>query len=256
MIMVLIAVAMVGVSSPDMDPTKGDESVDILFIGNSYTGNLKSSFTVMMAELQPAAKLKYRTPGGCTLARHVADPAVKQDIAGHEWDYVVLQEQSRTPTFATESKAYHAHRQAIETLVGWIRERGAKPVLFETWGRRDGDRASLKRSPDFDAMQAHLTRSYRDAAHEVGAQLVPVGQVWQAVRKANPELGRALHSEDGSHASSYGSYLVAATFLRALIGVDPATLEMEPPMGTREAALIQRTVLSIVDSLAAGSSGN
>ena len=220
--------------------------MDILFIGNSYTGNLMLPFCRMMKEVRPEATLQFKMAGGWTLARHVADPAVKEAIMERRWDRVVLQEQSRTPTYSTGCKAYGAHREAIRTLVEWIREQGATPILYETWGRRDGDGGSPKRSPDFDAMQAHLSRAYREAGFEVQAQVVPVGQVWQAVRRANPVLGRGLYAPDGSHASVQGSYLIGATFLRTLIGLDAATLKRPPPMTPEEAAVVHTAVRVVV----------
>jgi hypothetical protein len=218
------------------------KALDILFIGNSYTGNLRDTFNVFMAEVAPKSHLEYRKGGGWTLSRHVADPGVEQAIASRKWDYVVLQEQSRVPTFDTDSATYREHRESIRTLVAWIRAAGAKPILYETWGRRDGDRGSPKRSPDFDAMQAHLTRAYADAGKEVGARVVPVGQVWQAVRHADIELGRALHAKDGSHGSIKGAYLLAATFLRALVNVDAATLSPLASLTKAETTTIDKAI--------------
>jgi hypothetical protein len=216
--------------------------MDILFIGNSYTGNLRAPFCEVMQTLHPAAAMQFRTGGGWTLAHHVDEPAVKAAIDSRKWDIVVLQEQSRIPTFTTASQTYRAHREAIRTLVGWVRHNRAEPVLYETWGRRDGDNGSPKRSPDFDTMQAHLTRAYRDAGCELDLRVVPAGQVWQAVRHANPALGHALHARDGSHASPCGSYLLALTFAHALLGEDNPTLTRPPTMTPDQAALIQRTV--------------
>ncbi|MBT3191250.1 MAG: hypothetical protein HN341_01715 [Verrucomicrobia bacterium] len=217
-------------------------ALDILFIGNSYTGNLRDLFNRFMAEAFPGSHLAYRTPGGWTLSRHVADPGVKEAITSRTWDYVVLQEQSRLPTFDPKSAMYREHRQAIRTLVEWISASGAAPILYETWGRRDGDGGSPKRSPDFDAMQVHLTRAYADAARETGARVIPVGQAWQAVRRTDIELGRALHAKDGSHASPKGSYLIAATFLHGLAKTDAATLHPPPGLTEQETTTIDNAI--------------
>jgi hypothetical protein len=221
--------------------------LNILFIGNSYTGNLVEVFNRFMAEAKPDSHLEYRKGGGWTLTRHLEDPGVKQAITSRKWDYVVLQEQSRLPTFDTDSAMYRQHRNAVRQLVDWIREADATPVLYQTWARRDGDSGSPKRSPDFDAMQAHLTRAYADAAHETGAIVVPVGEVWQAVRHADIDLGPALHARDGSHASERGSYLIAATFLRALAKVDPTTLETPGGLTETETATINKAITGILN---------
>ena len=238
----LFMAIVLAATATERGSSQEDRAVDILFIGNSYTGNLRSVFDRFMAEVSPEAHLAYRTGGGWTLIRHVADVAVRQAIASRKWDYVVLQEQSRLPTFDTGSPTYREHRGAVRQLVTWSREAGATPVLYQTWGRRDGDSGSPRRSPDFDAMQAHLTRAYADAARETEAMVVPVGQVWQAVRHADIELGRALHARDGSHASEKGSYLIAATFLRALVKRDAATLERPPGLSIAETATIHKAI--------------
>jgi hypothetical protein len=217
---------------------RGTGSMKILFIGNSYTGNLVEPFLEMMNEIAPEAVIEFKKTGGWTLAQHVADPATRQIIGSRKWDLVVLQEQSQTPAFSRNTKAYRAHREAIRTLAGWIRDNGARPVLYETWGRCDGDKSSTKRCPDFDAMQALLTAGYADAAAEVDALLVPVGRIWQRVRHADLDLGRSLHDDDGSHASERGSYLIAAAFVRALFGRDAATLNLVPPMSARDSGVL------------------
>jgi hypothetical protein len=223
--------------------------LDILFIGNSYTGNLRKPFDDFMAAVAPGSHLAYRTSGGWTLTRHLADPAVAEAIESHAWDSIVLQEQSRLPTFDTNSAMYRQHRESLRQLVARIRAVGAAPVLYQTWGRRDGDSGAPKRSPDFDAMQAHLTRAYADAAHETGATIIPVGEVWQAVRHADIELGRNLHANDGSHASEKGSYLLAATFLRALVGIDPASCPAPSCLTAAERTTINNALDTILPPL-------
>jgi hypothetical protein len=236
-----LCVALIATGAEAASPG-GTRALDILFIGNSYTGNLRDMFNPFMAETSPESHLAYRTPGGCTLSRHVANPAIKEIITSRTWDYVVLQEQSRLPTFDPKSDMYQKHREAIRTLVDWIRTAGAKPILYQTWGRRDGDRGSPKRNRDFDSMQAHLTRAYADAGEETGARVIPVGQVWQTVRHTDIELGRELHAKDGSHASQKGSYLIAATFLRALLSIDASTLTRPPWLTSKEAAILDNAI--------------
>jgi len=247
-ILILCSALAVTVATAGTDASREAKTVNILFIGNSYTENLRNTFNGFMAAVSPDSHLAYRTAGGWTLRHHVADPAVEPLIASRQWDYVVLQEQSRLPTFDPDSAMYREHRQSILTLVQWIREAGATPVLYQTWGRRDGDSGAPKRSPDFDTMQAHLTRAYADAGHEAGARVVPVGQVWQAVRHADIELGRALHARDGSHASDKGSYLIAATFLRALVNVDAESLAAPATLTKSEITTINKAITQILAS--------
>jgi len=241
----LTVVALMG-SSGTRAMAEEDGAMAVLFIGNSYTGNVRSKFNPLIAAVSPETQVAYKTGGGWTLSRHVGDPRTKESIASRDWDYVVLQEQSRLPTFDTESGMYKEHRRAIRQLVTWICAAGATPVLFQTWGRRDGDRGAPKRSPDFDAMQAHLTRAYADAGRETDAMVVPVGQVWQAVRHADIQLGNALHSKDGSHASEKGSYLAAATFMKALMSVSASPQGDALGMSDKEVATIEKAINDVL----------
>ncbi|MFP6873539.1 MAG: hypothetical protein VCA55_08510, partial [Verrucomicrobiales bacterium] len=85
----------------------------ILFIGNSYTGQVRSAaIRFFAASPQKEIRLEFITPGGKTLKQHSEEALTMDRISGGGWDVVVLQDQSQTPAifpekFLSASKRLH-----------------------------------------------------------------------------------------------------------------------------------------------------
>src|SRR5262249_15155204 len=90
-----------------------------------------------------------------------------------------------------------------------IRQAGSKPVLYETFARREGDPDNVP-GDSYTSMQYRITEAYRQIANELHAELVPVGSAWQRALRERPNL--RLWAGDGLHPSIAGSYLAACTF--------------------------------------------
>jgi hypothetical protein len=117
---------------------------------------------------------------------------------------------------------------------------GAIPVLFVTWGRRDGDKQNAKVFPDdtMEAMQMRLTAGYKDAAEAAGEViLVPVGPTWLKAKEAG-KLD-ALFAKDGSHPANDGVYLSACVFYATFYGT-PVAHATDGDRGLAEIAGPQR----------------
>lgn len=225
-------------ATPGKDPIK---PLEILFIGNSYTyANELPEVLTAMARAAGARPLHYRmvTFGGATLAAHWGDgkgDAARAIEAQHP-NIVVLQEQSQLPLVAAEVFQHFARM-----LDDRIRAAGARTFLYVTWAKRDAPQE-----------QEGLTAAYATVARERHATLVPVGPVWQAVRKAMPEL--RLHDEDGSHPSPLGTYVAALTFFAVLYDRSPEGLparigqagQTRVDLGPEAAASLQRLVWDVV----------
>lgn len=193
-------------------------SADILFIGNSYTDQIQSALAEAIAE-SPYRQSTLTTvwQGGVTLQQLVEDGRAFEGIGRQKWDAVVLQEQSQRPAIPGDPRKQFD--KAVDVLVPRIREAGAEPLLYMTWGHRDGNTVH----PDlvgYEAMQQRLTDAYREAAERNGIRVVPVGEAWAMLRKTAPEFGRLLYQDDGSHPTVYGAYLATCVFLRTLFN-DP-----------------------------------
>ena len=108
---------------------------------------------------------------------------------------------------------------AAQTLADAIREAGAIPVFFQTWGRKDGDKDNVS-DDTYIAMQERLIQGYGMAAKQAGgAWVVPVGEVWSLVR-GEGKGQELLYAEDGSHPAAGGTYLAACVFYTTLYDAD------------------------------------
>lgn len=174
----------------------------ILFIGNSHT--YFNDMPAMVAELfssvlHTEAHVTMLASPGMSLRWHYDQPETKFNILRGGYDYVVLQ-QATHPFDGEEALLRQAGR-----LIGWVREAKATPVVYMTWSRKD----------DLPG-QRELTEAFHRLAETEQALLAPVGEVWEAVRKARPEA--ELYFRDGRHASPLGSAIAAASIFSAITG--------------------------------------
>jgi len=191
-------------------PVQGWAGETVLFVGNSFTGNLGGVGELverMAAVSGVELTAEQIAPGGFSLEQHFETPdGARSDIAAGGWDRVVLQEQSGRPIF---------QRQAFERygrlLVAEAVSSGARPLLYLTWGRAD-------HAQD----QPALTEAYCELSAETRVDLAPVGVAWQRSRARHP--GLRLHAADGVHANLAGFYLAALVLYGSLTGEDPRGL--------------------------------
>jgi hypothetical protein len=198
----------------------------ILFVGNSYTSvnDLPRTLGAIARSLGDLAETAMVAPGGYTLQQHSQDANTLAKIKAGPWDFVVLQEQSQMPELARD--------QVEDLILPWvlklhqaveIANPAARTVLFETWGKRDGDRQFCQVRPEvctYRGMQDRIIATYRFLAERTAGVLAPVGEAWSEVRHTHPEI--ELYSNDGSHPSPQGTYLAACVFYAVLLGKTPA----------------------------------
>lgn len=178
------------------------EKLRILFIGNSHTyyNDMPEMVARRFREGGFDCEVTMLAHGGWFLEQHVQEPDVKFNILHGHYDYVVLQEHSHP--FGPEEKLFAAVRQ----LDQWIREAGARTVIYMTWAKKDEQQE-----------QARMTAAFRQIAEETKSLLAPVGEDWWVYRKSWPNL--EMYSEDGAHASEAGSDF-AAKCIWSVIYVD------------------------------------
>jgi len=226
-----------GSGSGDTSPPIPQE---LLFVGNSYTyyndlDQLVASFATSLpgAPIVTASRV---ASGGYRLPQHEADAAREATpLAAFlgtgpypAWTFVVLQDQSQIPGFPESQPERIDSIAAAVALAARAHEHGATTLLFQTWGRRNGDASNPDRFPDFLTMNNLLAEGYaqmeqaiRAAGHPV--RRVPVGAAFAAIREGDLAAGKdpldsaslfsRLFVADGSHPSLEGSYLAAATFV-------------------------------------------
>jgi hypothetical protein len=193
----------------------------VLFVGNSYSFGVPKAFSKLAAGQEKKVRVGHATSGGWTLKRHAESAATLRKIREGRWDIVVIQEQSEIPALPARKLA-SVMFPPLRELVLLVRQQGAVPILYQTWGRRDGD----KNLPDddFHAMTQRLRDGYQAAAENAGQlTIVPVGDAWETEVSAG--RGTALFMEDGSHPSPRGNQLTAETFYQTIFGGLPSVLE-------------------------------
>jgi hypothetical protein len=184
----------------------------VLFIGNSYSFDVPEELRRTAAQEGRKLRIKQVTNGGWTLKQHVENDATLQAIREGDWDYVVIQEQSLIPS--QPLKRTHAMFPNVCKLAAEARGAGAVPVLYQTWGRRDGNER-LRGKDDFHAMNRRLRDGYRQAArHAGGLTVVPVGDAWE--KEVDAGRGAELYQKDGSHPTASGNRLAARVFYETL----------------------------------------
>jgi len=189
----------------------------ILFIGNSYTGGIRSTpMSFVRDSPHRKAHLAFITPGGKDLLFHADQTETIKRIRNGQWDIVVLQYQSQTPAVLPD-RFFDGSKRLHEIIAA----SGARTAYYQTWGRRDGDKQNKELLPTYEKMQDALSASYRKAAERDKAILVPVGQAWRRVRAEHPSLGKELYRKDGSHPSVNGAYLASICFYVRLFDADP-----------------------------------
>jgi hypothetical protein len=186
----------------------------ILFVGNSYSFGVPKTFSRLAAEQGKKLRVGHATYGGWTLKQHCENAATLRKIRDGQWDIVVIQEQSEIPSWPPR-KRDHAMFPPLRKLVCLVREEGAIPILYQTWGRRDGDKNI--HHDDFLAMNRRLRLGYQAASQNAGGLvIVPVGDAWEDEVSAG--RGSALFVEDGSHPSPSGDQLTAKAFYKTVFG--------------------------------------
>jgi hypothetical protein len=193
---------------------RGNSGFSVCFVGNSYSFGVPREFSRLAAANGRNVSVGHATYGGWSLKRHAANEATLRKIRSRRWDVVVLQEQSEIPAMPAR-KVAAAMFPPLRELVAEVRKAGAVPVLYQTWGRRDGD--PKRRRDDFHAMNARLRSGYQAAAeHAGGLVVVPVGDAWEC--EVDAGRGAGLFMEDGSHPTPAGNALTAGVFFETLFG--------------------------------------
>jgi len=157
-ILSLIPAAFAGYPNPYEVGNRGH--VSILFVGNSFVfaGDIPGQLQTLVGAHGIEITYTDISAGGATL-RNLRNNAIRE-MQNRQFDYVVLQDQSRRPHADT-----NGFLDDIRTLSNAARENGAVPVLYNP---------SVSDQPD-QALQNILGEVYRRAARENNAILVNAG---------------------------------------------------------------------------------
>ncbi|MDG1332033.1 MAG: PKD domain-containing protein [Crocinitomicaceae bacterium] len=216
--------------------SNAQDSVSVLFIGNSYTGvnALPSLVNDVTTSLGDILTFDSHTPGGQTFEMHANNATVYNKIGDNPWDFVVLQAQSQEPSFPDGQVNTNTLPYAIQLADSiYANNFCSEPLFYMTWGRENGDPQWAPIST-FEGMNDRLRSAYMRFADSVQGAVSPVGSAWRYIRDTYPTID--LYTADGSHPSYEGSYLAACTFYASMFrkspigapfigGLDPITAE-------------------------------
>lgn len=214
--------AFFGLSSCAIPPAKDDriaigkdspdDEVAVLFIGNSYSFGVPVAFKEVAQSRGKKVRTGHSTNGGWYLSQHMSHPPTLKKIREGNWDVVVIQDQSLSPA-KPESVRRRKMYPGVQLLAEEARAAGAVPVLYQTWGRRDGEPGVD--GDDFFKMNARVREGYRRASKRAGGVLIaPVGDAWEEEYRAG--RGHDLYTGDGSHPSAYGDQVTARIFYETI----------------------------------------
>jgi len=186
-------------------------SLNVLFIGNSFTArnNLPSLVELLAAAAGKRLKHRLINVGGASLRTHWNKGEAIREIERGHYDYVVLQEQSTLPI-----KNVGRMRENVLLFDECIKASGSKTALYMTWAR--------KHAPE---TQAAITAAYLSVGREVGGLVIPAGIAWEKFMRTHDQP--TLHDRDQSHPTLAGSYLAACVAFGVLFRSSPARLHAE-----------------------------
>jgi hypothetical protein len=241
-------------------------TVRALFLGNSYVDANNLPLLVKNAAASAGDTLIYaeNCPGGYTFSNHLNDPLSLAQMAEPQWDYVIIQQQSVMGAAVCNEPANIApnafepnNLQSVSDLKLLIDAEGATPMLYMTWGRKNGEASLCAQFPQagyyctYQGMDSLLQKNYRQMAgpnmwFEERLPLAAVGAVWRFVRENHPEI--ELYSSDGSHPSIAGSYLAACTFYNMLFRKSALGITYNPGLPNAAASNIRLAVNEVIHS--------
>ena len=230
-------------------PCYAQQSVNALFIGNSYTAvnNLPQMVQQIAASMGDQLTYESNTPGGCTFSQHCDNHSMELICAGG-WDIVVLQEQSQYPSFPqsqVESEVFPYAERLVDSV--YAHSPCGEPMFYMTWGRKNGDAGNAPYFPvlgTYEGMDSMLCERYTYMAQQYDAALSPVGRVWRYLREHHNDI--ELYQADESHPSVAGTYAAACTFYVMFFHRAPDDITYDASLSAATAQTIRSAVRSVV----------
>ena len=201
--LILTSIIIVGCSKPDNHVA--ENSVSILFVGNSHvrSGNVPEQLQMLARMHGIEMTVVDVSRNGANLDSTMRDNAI-MEMQNRSFDYVVMQARGRSIRPTNDIDGFLSD---IRIFSEQIRENGAIPVLYSpAWANVNGQ-------PD-EELQYLLTQAHILAAYENDAILINAGDAWVYAYRAMP--GLSLYARDGMHANHAGAFLTASVFAATL----------------------------------------
>lgn len=208
------------------------EPLHILFVGNSFTNNEKKnkvgySLTTQLAQMAAQTgknvQITSLAYGGAKLKFYAGERGKRREyytqlrklLWERTWDYIVLQDNSRSSAFGLEEDMLPA-LASLNTMIRTLQP-DAKLLLYMTHGYacRDDYGAALS----IEEMQRTAAAGCYRASVEEEIELVPAGMHFRRLQLLYPDL--QLYLRDGKHPNPNGYYVLAASFYYRFFGEVP-----------------------------------
>ena len=256
---ILLAVAF-QTKSIAQPPTK----VRALFLGNSYVSvnNLPLLIKNVASSVGDTLIYNDNSPGGYTFNDHLNNQVSLDLMADPQWDYVIIQQQSvlgaavcNEPSIIAPNSFWPSNIQSVQDLKLGIDQEGAIPMLYMTWGRKNGEPSLCAQFPKagyyctYQGMDSLLQQNYMQMGgpnmwFNEQLPVAAVAAVWRYVRTNHPDI--ELYDPDESHPSMAGSYLAACTFYNMLFRKSPLGITYNPGLSSTVASNIRLAVNQII----------
>ena len=221
---------------------KAQQSNNVLFLGNSYTGvnNLPQIIRDVALSAGDTLIFDSYTPGGYKLTDHNSDVVTQGKIIAGGWDYVVMQGQSQEAI--TSNISFESGARNINLLISEYNP-CAVPMLYMTWGRKNGDASNCASYPvmcTYEGMDSTIRNNYLELASSIHAEVSPVSIAWNYLRQNYP--GIELYTPDESHPSAAGSYAAACCSYATIFKKDPTLITFNYSLSATDASIIKNAV--------------
>ena len=218
----------------------------ILFVGNSFT-----YYNDMPTEIFPAicaaagveVQVDAVVKGGWFLSQFANEKdafgaLLRQKLSENQYDIIILQEQSGLP--AKEPLCFY---HSVRELTALIRPTGAKILLYQTWGYKEGyfKLPSCGGTPEI--MADRLRQAYRFIAAQTKADVAPVGDAMLHIYR---HTDIDVYRPDLFHPSLAGSTLAAWVIFARIFGMDPRNISYDGQMSPGEGKLLKEAAFRSV----------
>lgn len=208
-----------------------NNKLTVLFIGNSYTNynSLTKCFDKVVKSIGLEVniiKLAYgnqfiRDYINCDKENHFIE--LEEIVQNNKIDYAFIQGQSREAIVD-----YNDFSSSITILINYLRNYNITPILYQTWGYPVG---YLKLMNEIGCtntidMQKQLAVAYQNIANKFKIKVSPAGEAFAKVFSNHPEKTDLLYaSDENSHPSSIGTYLVALCHFTTIYNISPLNIK-------------------------------
>jgi Domain of unknown function (DUF4886)/Secretion system C-terminal sorting domain len=236
-------------SSIYLKASKSEDTLKILFIGNSYLNyfNVVDKFDSLATEAGKTFLIGKSIRNGMALPSHLDYSATLEKINENDWDYVFLQ---GSAIYMSKPKWHYLIQPYIIEFKDLIEETwpDSKTVYMMPWAYEDGLEWLPEEGDSYEEMQINLYHETIKFAEDNNIIVSPVGWAWYNVLQEKPELD--IYMNDYSHPTNIGSYITACTIYSTIFVETTEEFEFIDTLQQEDAHLIQKVSSNVVlDSL-------